>query len=205
MKLILKYIRPFRMYILAVMLIKLVGTGTDLLMPYVLEHLLDHVIPASSNAWPVIAWGGVMLFLTLITRILNICSNRMSVRVARNSTFAVRRDLFHTVLNLSGRQMDQVGLPSLISRMTSDTYNVQSFIRMIQTMGIRAPIMLLGGTIITLTMDAGLATILCVMAPIMIVLVCFVSWKGIPLYNEVQRRMDVGQADAGKHHRDPGG
>ena len=191
MKLILRYIRPYRWFILAVMLIKLIGTGTDLLMPYVLEHLLDHVIPAAENAWPVIAWGCVMLLLTLITRILNVCANRMSVRVARNSTFAVRRDLFHTALNLSGSQMDTVGLPSLISRMTSDTYNVQSFVRMIQTMGIRAPIMLIGGTIITLTMDTGLAAILCVMAPIMIVLVCFVSWKGIPLYNEVQRRMDV--------------
>ena len=191
MKLILRYIRPYRWFILAVMLIKLIGTGTDLLMPYVLEHLLDHVIPAASDAWPVILWGCVMLLLTLITRVLNVCANRMSVRVARNSTYALRRDLFHTALNLSGNQMDKVGLPSLISRMTSDSYNVQSFVRMIQTMGIRSPIMLLGGIVITLTMDTGLAAILCVMAPIMIVLVCFVSWKGIPLYNEVQRRMDV--------------
>ena len=191
MKLILRYIRPYRWFIAAVMLIKLLGTGTDLLMPYVLEHLLDHVIPAAGDAWPVVFWGCVMLGLTLVTRVLNICANRMSVRVARNSTFAIRRDLFHTALNLSGNQMDQTGLPSLISRMTSDTYNVQSFVRMIQTMGIRAPIMLLGGIAITLTMDTGLAAILCIMAPVMIVLVCFVSWKGIPLYNEVQKRMDV--------------
>ena len=191
MRLILRYIRPYRWFIPAVMLIKLAGTGTDLMMPYVLEHLLDHVIPGAENAWPVIAWGCVMLLLTLVTRILNICANRMSVRVARGSTFSIRRDLFHTALNLSGRQMDTAGLPSLISRMTSDTYNVQSFVRMIQTMGIRAPIMLIGGIVITLTMDAGLASILCIMAPVMIVLVCFVSWKGIPLYMEVQKRMDV--------------
>ena len=191
MKLIWKYVKPYKWFILAVMLIKLAGTGTELLIPYVLEHLLDHVVPAAETVWPVMAWGGVMLLLTLVTRFLNVTANRMSVRVARNSTFAIRRDLFHTALNLSGRQMDQVGLPSLISRMTSDTYNVQSFVRMIQTMGIRAPIMLLGGIAITLTMDTGLAMILCVMAPIMIVLVTFVSWKGIPLFDEVQRRMDT--------------
>ena len=191
MKLILKYIRPYRWFVPAVMLVKLLGTGTELLLPYVLEHLLDHVVPAAENAWPVAAWGGVMLLLTLVTRVLNVTANRMSVRVAKNSAFAVRRDLFHTALNLSGSQMDRIGLPSLISRMTSDTYNVQNFIRMIQTMGIRAPIMLLGGIAITLTMDTGLAMILCVMAPVMILLVCFVSWKGIPLYDEVQRRMDV--------------
>jgi len=191
MRLILKYIRSWRRLIAAVMVVKLLGTVTDLLMPYVLEHLLDHVIPEAGSAWPVVMWGGVMLLLTLVTRVLNIAANRMSVRVARGSTYALRRDLFHTALNLSGRQMDQVGLPSLISRMTSDTYNVQSFIRMIQTMGIRAPILLLGGAAITLTMDTGLATILCIMAPVMILLVIFVSRKGIPLYNEVQRRMDT--------------
>ena len=50
MRLILRYIRPYRLFILAVMIIKLIGTGTDLLMPYVLEHLLDHVIPAAADA-----------------------------------------------------------------------------------------------------------------------------------------------------------
>ena len=121
MKLIWKYVRPYKWFILAVMLIKLAGTGTELLIPYVLEHLLDHVVPTSETVWPVVAWGGAMLLLTLVTRFLNVTANRMSVRVARDSTFAIRRDLFHTALNLSGRQMDQVGLPSLISRMTSDT------------------------------------------------------------------------------------
>ena len=191
MRLIWRYVRPWRWYVAAVMAIKLMGTGTELLIPYVLEHLLDHVVPRAESAWTVAAWGAVMLALTGITRMLNVTANRMSVRVAKEGTFGIRRDLFHTALNLSGRQMDQVGLPSLISRMTSDTYNVQNFIRMIQTMGIRAPIMLLGGIAITLTMDTGLAMILCIMAPVMTALVSFVSWKGIPLYDEVQRRMDV--------------
>ena len=93
MKLIWHYVRPYRRFILAVMAIKLVGTGTDLLLPYVLEHLLDHVIPNADNAWPVAAWGGVMLLLTLATRFLNVTANRMSVRVARNSTYAVRREI----------------------------------------------------------------------------------------------------------------
>ncbi len=191
MKFIWRYAGKYRKFILLVMLVKLAGTGTELLIPYVLEHLLDNVVPAAENAWPVIAWGAVMLLLTLTTRMLNIKANRMSVRVARNTTFAVRRDLFHRALNLSGKQMDQVGLPSLISRMTSDTYNIQNFTRMIQTMGIRAPIMLFGGIIITLTMDASLAAILCIMAPVMITLVVFVSVKGIPLYDTVQRGMDT--------------
>ena len=191
MKLIWRYVRSRRIYILGVMAIKLMGTGTELLIPYVLEHLLDNVAPMAESAWEIVLWGGVMLLLTGLTRLLNMTANRLSVRVAQESTYEIRRDLFHRALNLSGRQLDQVGLPSLISRMTSDTYNVQGFVRMIQTMGIRAPIMLVGGIAITLTMDTALASILCVMAPVMIALVVFVSMKGIPLYEEVQRRMDT--------------
>ena len=190
MRLILRYARKYRWYIAGVMLVKLLGTGTELLIPYVMEHILDRVVPAAENVWPVLLWGLAMLGLTLLTRFLNVNANRLSVRVSKETTFAIRRDLFQTALRLSGRQMDRVGLPSLISRMTSDTYNVQNFVRMIQTMGIRAPIMLFGGIIITLTMDTGLALILCVMAPVMIALVVFVSMKGIPLYDQVQRALD---------------
>ncbi|MBQ9264024.1 MAG: ABC transporter ATP-binding protein [Clostridia bacterium] len=190
MKFIWKYAGKYKLFILGVMGIKLAGTLLELMIPYVMEHVLDRVVPAAETFWPVLAWGAVMIGLTVCARLLNVTANRLSVRVSRNSTYAIRRDLFHTGLNLSGRQIDAVGLPSLISRMTSDTYNVQNFVRMVQTMGIRAPIMLLGGIAITLTMDTGLASILCVMAPLMIALVVYVSMKGIPLYDQVQRSMD---------------
>ena len=86
--------------------------------------------------------------------------------------------------------MDGFGLPSLTSRMTSDSYNVQNFIQSVQAMGVRAPILLFGGIVITMTMDMGLASILCIMAPILIVIVVFVSFKGIPLYEKVQESVD---------------
>lgn len=191
MRFIWKYAGKYKLFILGVMAIKLAGTALELLIPYVMEHILDNVVPAAADFWPVLLWGGIMMALTVAVRTLNVTANRLSVRVSRDTTYAIRRDLFHVGLNLSGRQMDKVGLPSLISRMTSDTYNVQNFVRMIQTMGIRAPIMLFGGIAITLTMDTGLAMILCVMAPIVIAVVVFVSMRGIPLYDQVQRSMDV--------------
>ena len=189
MKFLLPYLKASRWFILGVMLIKLLGTLLELMLPYVLEHLIDHVAPLGETA-PIFAWGALMMVLAILVRVLNVTANRLSVRVARNSTYAIRRDLFHTSLNLSGSQMDAFGLPSITSRMTSDSYNVQSFIQSCQTLGIRAPIMLLGGIFVTLTMDAGLASILCIMAPIMIVLVVGISMRGIPLFDKVQQGMD---------------
>lgn len=131
-----------------------------------------------------------MILLAVLVRQLNVGANRLSVRVAKESIFEIRRDLFWKSINLSGNKLDGFGLPSLNSRMTSDSYNVQSFIQSFQSLGIRAPIMLIGGIVITLTMDVGLASILCILAPIMIVVVVFVSMKGIPLYDKVQQSID---------------
>ena len=184
-----KYLKKYAKRIAGVMGIKLAGTGLELLIPYVMEHLLDNVVP-QKLLWKVLIWGAAMILLAFAVRFLNVTANRLSVKTAKESAYEVRRDLFHAALNLSGGQMDEVGLPSLISRMTSDSYNVQSFIQSMQTIGIRAPIMLIGGISITLVMDTGLASILCVMAPVMIALVVFISMKGIPLYDRVQRGMD---------------
>ena len=189
MRFIWKYISKYKWIIALGMSIKLGGTVLELMIPYVLEHLLDHVVP-QKELKSVLLWGFVMILLAMCTRLFNVTANRMAVRTARRSIYEIRRDLFHAALNLSGGQMDSIGLPSVISRMTSDTYNVQSFIQSVQTIGIRAPIMLLGGIGITLTMDTGLAMILCIMAPILICLVVFVSMRGIPLYEKVQQSMD---------------
>ena len=169
--------------------IKLAGTLLELLIPYVMEHLIDDVVPNKSLP-PVLMWGGVMLALAFAVRFLNVTANRLSVLTAKETAYRIRRDLFASALRLSGGQTDRIGLPSIISRMTSDSYNVQSFSQSMQTIGIRAPIMLVGGIAVTLTMDAGLAAILVIMAPIMIALVVLISVRGIPLYDKVQRSMD---------------
>jgi len=170
-------------------IIKLAGSLTELLIPYVMEYIIDEVV-LKKQLGPVLFWGGVMFVLAVVVRALNITANRMAVKVAKESNYDIRRDLFQKSLNLSGGQVDEVGLPSLTSRMTSDSYNLQNFIRMMQTMGIRAPMLLLGGIIVSLVMDWRLAMILCVMAPIMIFIMIYVSMKGIPFYEKVQSSVD---------------
>ena len=189
MRFLWKYLKHDKWRIMGGMGLKLAGTLVELLIPYIMEHLLDHVV-REKQVLPVLLWGGAMILLACAVRFLNVTANRRAVRIARNNILKVRQDLFHAALNLSGGQTDRIGMPSIISRMTSDTYNVQSFMQSVQTLGIRAPIMLIGGIAVTLAMDAGLALILCIMAPIMIGLVVFISFRGIPLYDMVQRGMD---------------
>ncbi|MCD8008438.1 MAG: ABC transporter ATP-binding protein/permease [Clostridiales bacterium] len=189
MKFMLSYLKKYSGMVAACIGIKFVGTILELLLPYVLEYLIDTVAP-TKNMRLVALWGGVMLVLTLLVRLTNVTANRISVKSAKSAAYDIRRDLFWHSINLSGNQVDQFGLPSLTSRMTSDSYNVQNFLQSGQALGVRAPIMLVGGIAVTMTMDVGLAAILCVMAPIMLAVAIGVSLRGIPLYDKVQQSVD---------------
>ncbi|MCD8347307.1 MAG: ABC transporter ATP-binding protein/permease [Lachnospiraceae bacterium] len=189
MKFMLSYLKRYRWLVAACMSLKLLGTILELLIPYVLEYMIDEVAPTKQMSL-VLLWGAVMLALAALTRLTNVTANRLSVKSAKSATYEIRRDLFWHSLNLSGSQTDKFGLPSLTSRMTSDSYNVQSFLQSGQALGVRAPIMLVGGIVITMTMDVGLSAILCVMAPVMLVVTVAVSLWGIPLYDKVQQSVD---------------
>lgn len=189
MRFIYRYIKPIKYQIIFVLILKTIASFLELLIPYVLEHIIDDVVLDKSIV-KVLIWGFLMIALAILVRATNVFANRRAVKNATECIYNVRRDLFDKTMNMSGEVFDSFGLPSLTSRMTSDSYNVQNFIRMVQTMGIRAPILLIGGIVVTLVMDAGLASILCIIAPVMVVLVIFISIKGIPLFENVQRKVD---------------
>lgn len=189
MKFIFSYVKKHIRLVAFGMVIKILGSLLDLLIPYIMEHLIDEVVPTKDMKM-VVFWGLLMMVLAVLVRQFNVKANRCASKVSRECIYAIRKDLFKKTLDLSGKQVDEYGLPSLTSRMTSDSYNLQNFIQSVQAMGVRAPIMLFGGIIITMTMDPGLASILCIMAPILIAVVVFISFKGIPLYEKVQHRVD---------------
>ena len=189
MKLIFRYMGRYRAAVLLAMGIKLAGTMTELLLPYILEYMIDDVVPAGSLP-RVVLWGLLMFAAAVVCRQLNVLANRRTVDNAHRISYDVRQDLFVKTANLPGSAFDELGLPSLISRMTSDSYNVQSAVQQLQAMCVRAPKQLLGGMVMTLAMDLPLAMILVVMLPVLLAVVFFVSAKGIPMYNTVQKRLD---------------
>ncbi len=188
-RLILHSMRKYSRKIACSMVIKLLGTVTELMIPYILAHLIDEVVPLGRMEL-VILWGSLMVLTALLTRQLNVCANRIAIDNAHNVSYDIRQALFTKTANLSGSQFDAFGLPSLISRMTSDSYNIQSCVQALQTLCVRMPMMLLGGIAVTLAMDPVLSSILCVIVPVLIVVILGVSRYGIPLYRRVQERLD---------------
>ena len=189
MKRLMKYIGPYVSFIVLAMVIKLLGAGLELMIPYLMEIILDDVVPAQQKSL-IFVYGGGMLLCALGCLACNVIANRMSAKSAGQITLRIRHDLFEKLENLSARQMDKLTVSSAESRLTSDTYNINQLLARMQRLGIRAPILLIGGIAMTLTMDAGLALILIGMLPIIAVVVFLVTKYSVPLYTKQQTVLD---------------
>ena len=190
MRLLFRAMGRYKKAVAVCIVIKLFGTLSELLLPYILEHMIDKVAPLGDLRLAIV-WGALMFAAAVVCRQLNVTANRRGIKTAHRVSYDIRQELFRKTANLSGGQFDAFGLPSLISRMTSDSYNVQSAVQQLQTLCVRAPMLLIGGVCVSLAMDASLAMILIAMLPVLLLVVLAVSAKGLPMYNRVQKRLDV--------------
>lgn len=188
-QIIMRYIRPYFPRMGVGFLIKFAGTVMDLCIPYILAHIIDNVIPLQRRE-PVFFWGILMIACSLLAVLFNIVANRMASKVASDVTERIRHDLFHRIMYLSGRQTDGFTKPSLISRMTTDTYNLHQMIGRVQRLGVRAPILLIGGICVTFTLDPAMACVLLAVMPFLAAVTLYVSRKSIPMYGVLQEAED---------------
>lgn len=189
MKLILNYLKPYRFRVTIGVIIKFLGTMMELILPWTLAYILDQVIP-QKDPKKILLWGGVMLAASAFALWANIVANRMVSRVAKDTTEHIRGDLFHKITYLDTTQIEDVGVSSLVSRVTSDTYNIHLTLGVMLRMGIRAPILLVGGILITTTLDPILTLVLVAVMPIIFVMVTHISKKGVPLFGKLQKQVD---------------
>ncbi len=189
MRLIFHYIRPYRGRMALGISIKLGGTVVELLLPYILAHIIDDVTPLGELK-PVVLWGFLMLVCAFFAILGNVVGNRMAAAVARDTTRTLRHELFQKISYLSNRQLDGFTIPSLISRMTTDTYNIHRMVGMMQRIGIRAPMLVVGGVLVTMALDPALALVLTAMLPIILAIVFLLSRRSLPLFDRLQQSSD---------------
>jgi len=189
LKTIISYVRPFFKKMMLGFAVKFGGTIMDLFLPMLLSFIIDDIVP-TGNRTHIYLTGLLMLLCSVLAILGNIIANRMAARVARDTTEKIRNDLFRRISYLSARQIDEFTVPSLESRLTSDTYNIHQMVGMIQRLGVRAPCLLIGGVAIAFVMEPVLTLVLISVMPFIVWAVWGVSKRGIPLYNNQQVETD---------------
>ncbi len=189
MKATLRYLKPYRKTTAAALTFKVIGSSAELFLPLILDYIIDEVVPVKKVSLMVIL-GAAMLAFSLVAMFGNIIANRLAAKAAGSMTHDLRYDLFRKTTYLQCSQVDAFTSPSLVSRLTSDTYYVNNTVAQSLRMGVRAPILLIGGLVFTFVIDWRLACVLAACVPFVAVAVALIARKSIALYSKVQQGGD---------------
>ncbi|MBE6130518.1 MAG: ABC transporter ATP-binding protein [Erysipelotrichaceae bacterium] len=189
MKRVISYFRPNLLKVILCLTIKISGVIAELFIPIILSYILDTVVD-TGTILDIVLYGLLMVVLSGLGFLGNCKANQIAAGVAKSVSVNLRKDLFTKIMSLSQSQVDSVTMPSLIARMSSDTYNIHQMCGMILRLGVRAPMLLIGGTVCTLFLDPMLTLIMILILPLVILALYITSKYGIPLYDRVQTRVD---------------
>lgn len=189
MKRVLRYLAPYKKTITIGLIVKGLATIIELMLPFLLAYVIDTIIPLQKLNL-VILFGVLMLLTALGAYVSNIIANRFAARISTNAIYDLRDDAYTKIMHFSNQAVDNFTIPSLISRMTSDTYHIYRMFNVIQRIGIRAPILLVGSLFLMFIIDFNLAVVLIGLLPLIVLTIVFVSKKGIPFYDKLQTSLD---------------
>jgi ATP-binding cassette, subfamily B, multidrug efflux pump len=188
-KLMRDYLRAYRPWLLLVLVFQTIQAVCTLALPTLNADIIDNgaLKGDTSYIWKV---GAIMLAVTFVQVTFAVAATFFGARSAMGFGRDVRRDLFHTVMGYSAREVGQFGAPSLITRITNDVTQVQIFVLMTLTLFVTAPIMIIGGVIFAVREDGTLSLILLVAVPILLLSVGQVAWRMHPQFTKMQNRID---------------
>ena len=190
MKTILAYLRPHAPRVAVGVTVKFTAAVLELLLPLLLAHIIDDCVPARDlpAVWRA---GGLMLIMAFGAALCNITANRMAAWVSMDMTRQLRRDLYQRTLFLSQAQLERFTVSSIVSRLTNDTYNVHQMFDKIQRGGIRAPMLVLGGLVLTFFQAPSLAFVQLAVCSATFFAIWLVTRQGIPRYTRAQEAVDT--------------
>lgn len=192
MKRILSYYKFYKFKLVLVIIVKIIGTALDLVIPFLLSFILDKILPNIdvNNYLNIIYYGLLMILCSVLAFIFSFKANQIASYIGSKCAEILRNDLFKKIENLSLEQVDEISMPSLISRISTDTYNENQLYNMILRIGLRAPVLFFGGIIASLLLNVKLTLIMLVCIPIVFFIIFLIGKIGIPLFSSIQNSLD---------------
>lgn len=186
---ILKNLSVYKWMVLLVCGLVFIQTMSDLFLPTLMADIIDKGVVTGDThyIWKI---GIIMLLVSAIGAAATIFASYYSAKSAMGLGRDLRRKVFNHVEGFSLQEFNEVGTSSLITRTTNDITQIQQVVIMMLRMVISAPLMLIGGIIMAVSKDAKLSLILIVTMPVLIGSILVIFYKGMPLFQLVQKRLD---------------
>ncbi len=190
LRIVKEYLRPYKKWLTIVVVLQLIGTIASLYLPTLNADIIDNGVVTGDTDY-ILRIGVIMLGVSLVQVVCSIIAVYFGARTAMSFGRDLRSSIFHRVADFSSREVASFGAPSLITRNTNDVQQVQMLVLMSLTMMVMAPIMMVGGVIMALRQDVGLAWLVLVAVPLLGIIVGFIISRMVPAYRVMQTRIDT--------------
>ncbi|MEI6495895.1 MAG: ABC transporter ATP-binding protein [Actinomycetota bacterium] len=188
-RLLRSHLRPYRTQLMWVVVLQAAQAIAGLYLPRLNAEIINNGV-LKGNTHYIWSTGSVMLVLSFVQIALSITAVYWGSKVAMKFGRDVRRDLFERVTDFSAREVATLGAPSLITRITNDVQQTQMLVQMTCTLMLAAPITAIGGIVMALREDTGLAWLVMVGVPLLLVIIGTVIVKMVPQFQLMQERID---------------
>ena len=189
MKSLLKYFKGYLWETFLGPVFKLLEAIFELCVPLIIAHLVDQVIPKKETSGVAMMVGALILFASFGI-VVAITAQYFSSKAAVGFTREMTKDLYDKILSLPKDKRDRIGTSSLVTRLTSDTYQIQVGINLFLRLFLRAPIIVFGSIIMAFTISPKLTLWFLGMVAILTLIIVIMSRIVNPLFTNIRKITD---------------
>ncbi|KQU23259.1 ABC transporter ATP-binding protein [Bacillus sp. Leaf13] len=189
MKKLFSFLKPYRLLITLALFLMIVELGVELLQPLFIAKIIDDGI-LQKDLSVVIKWGSIMVGLSIFSFLGGIVNSFTASHVSQSFGHDVRKSLFGKIQAFSFANLNNIPTSSLITRMTNDVTQLQNTVFMGLRIMARAPLIVLGGAIMAITVNLKLSLVLVISIPILVFFLGWVMKRAAKLFKLVQKKLD---------------
>jgi ATP-binding cassette, subfamily B, multidrug efflux pump len=186
---VISFLKPYRWAMGIAWTLMLVELAVELLNPLFMAKIIDQGI-MKEDLDVVLLWGGIMVGMSFLSFISGVTNSFFAAHTSQGFGFDVRESLYKKIQSFSFASFNKLPTSSLITRMTNDVRQLQNTIFMSLRIMLRAPLLVIGATIMALIVDVKLALVLVIVIPFLWMFLLWVLKRGWSLFEKVQKRLD---------------
>lgn len=184
-----KFLKRFRKEVIIGPIFKLTEAIFELIVPLVMAKIIDVGIANGDRAY-VLKMGGVMVLLGLVGLGCALICQYCAARASQGFGTVLRSEMFAHINSLSHGEIDQIGTPSLITRITNDVNQLQLAVAMLIRLVVRAPFLVIGAAVMAVMLDWRLSLIFFIAGPLVALVLYMVMSRSVPFFKIIQRKLD---------------
>lgn len=190
MRLIWNYLKRYPKWLILDLFAAMLFVVVNLGLPTFLARMIDQGI-TKNDVNQLYFWAGMMLLIVILgvmgRVLLAYAAGKLTTHIVKD----IRNDLYEKIQDYSHHEYEQIGVSSLVTRMTNDAFVLMQFSEQVLKLGIITPMMMIASVIMTLLTSPGLAWTVAVAMPFLIWVVVYVAVKTRPLSEQQQKRLDT--------------